>query len=273
MSDVKPLLGRRIIVTRAREQAHELSAPLAKLGASTIELPTIRIAPLADTRELDNAIGRVHDFDWTIFTSVNGVRYFWDRLAAIGRSSSIFEGIQVAAIGSATAAALRERGMQPDFVPDEFVAERVAEGLGDVRGQRILVPRAEIARKTLPEILTNAGAYVTEIATYRTLPGQPDATAQAALEQGVDAITFTSSSTVRNFMPLANGLMAALSSDVLVACIGPITARAAEEGGLRVTVVAQEYTIPGLVDAVVDAFGQLHSKAKRTSSRAVEDRA
>ena len=106
MSDVKPLIGRRIIVTRAREQAHELSAPLAKLGASTIELPTIRIAPLADTRELDNAIGRVHDFDWTIFTSVNGVRYFWDRLAAIGRSSSIFEGIQVAAIGSATAAAL-----------------------------------------------------------------------------------------------------------------------------------------------------------------------
>ncbi len=261
MSDVQPLKGRRIVVTRAREQAHELSAPLAKLGATTIELPTIRIAQLADTRELDNAIGRLHEFDWAIFTSVNGVRYFWDRLAAIKRGASVFEGIQIAAIGSATAAALRERGIHPDYVPDEFVAERVAEGLGDVRGQRILLPRAEIAREALPEMLATVGAQVAEIATYRTLPGQPDAAAQSALERGVDAITFTSSSTVRNFMPLANGLAAALSSDVLVACIGPITARAAEECGLRVTVVAQEYTIPGLVEAVVDAFGKLHSKA------------
>ena len=201
------------------------------------------------------------------------MRYFWDRLAAIERGAFIFEDIQVAAIGPATAAALRERGIQPDFVPDEFVAERVAEGLGDVRGQRILLPRAEIAREALPKMLATAGAQVTEIATYRTLPGQPDASAQAALEQGVDAITFTSPSTVRNFMPLANGLTAALSSDVLIACIGPITARAAEECGLLVTVMAQEYTIPGLVEAVVDAFGQLHSKAARTTARIVEGRA
>ena len=143
------------------------------------------------------------EFQWVIFTSVNGVRAFWERLAAAGRDAGIFEpGIRVAAIGPATARALEERGVQPQFIPEEYVAEAIAAGIGNVSGQRILLPRADIARKALAEALRGGGATVDEVAAYRTLPAEPDPRVADELRKGVDVITFTSSSTVRYFVEL-----------------------------------------------------------------------
>lgn len=248
----QPLAGQRIVVTRPPHQAPELAERLEALGATPVLFPTITIRPMADNRELDEAIGNLGRYDWAIFTSVNGVAIFFERMAALGLEPSIFDGVRVAAIGPATGDALAENGVTPDYIPEEFVAERIAEGLGDVAGLAILLPRAEIARKTLREMLAAQGAAVDEIATYRTLPATADDAALAALEN-VDIITFTSSSTVRNFIKLVGGREEALRllRGVTVACIGPITAGTVEEKlALRPAVVAEEYTMDGLVAAI-----------------------
>ncbi|MDT8305905.1 MAG: uroporphyrinogen-III synthase, partial [Anaerolineae bacterium] len=213
-----------------------------------------RIEPMEDTGPLDAAIEHLAGgaYERVIFTSVNGVAIFWQRLKALGHDVFSFNDVRVAAIGPATGEALHERGVEPDFIPEEFVAEAIAAGLGDVSGQRILLPRAAIARPTLRELLAAAGAEVDEVPAYRTLPAQPDRAALAELE-AADIFTFTSSSTVRNFVKLVGGPEEAqrLTRDALVACIGPITADTARALGLEPVVVAEHYTMEGLAAALV----------------------
>lgn len=247
------LTGKRVLITRPRAQAAALMDRLTVLGAVPVVFPTIEISALEDTSLIDQAINRLNTYQWVIFTSVNGVSAFWQRLTALGKESSAFAGVQVAAIGPATAQALMEKGVQPAFVPDEYVAEAILPGLGDVRGQRVLLPTAEIARKALVDALQNHGALPEEIAIYQTLPAHPDSQALAELEKGVDIATFTSSSAVQNFFALSGERASELLKGVVIACIGPITAETAQKLGLVVDIVPEDYTVDGLVEALLNA--------------------
>jgi uroporphyrinogen-III synthase len=249
------LAGMRVLITRPRAQAAALIEKLASLGAIPVIFPTIEITPPEDPAQLDQAIADLPAYHWVIFTSVNGVSAFWQRLAALGKDNQAFSGIKVAAIGPATAQALQERGVRPAFVPEEYVAEAILPGLGEVTGQRILLPRADIARKALVDELTRQGAFPEEIAAYHTVPARPDPQALSELEQGVDIATFTSSSTVRSFIEiLGERATTGLLQDAVIACIGPVTAEEARQRGLVVDVVAEEYTVDGLVEALVKYF-------------------
>ena len=248
------LFGHRVLVTRTREQASVLSARLRDLGAETVELPTIRIAPADDWAPLDGAIGKLSTFDWIIFTSINGVRFFWERLARAGLDARVLHGIQLAAIGPATAGALEAHGLQPDYVPGEYVAEAIAAGLSGICGQRVLLPRADISRPALADLLREAGADIVEVTAYRTLRAKTEPGELRDLLDGITAATFTSSSTVRNLAAMAQdaGLeLARALNGAVIACIGPITAQTARELGLAVHIIATEYTIDGLVKALV----------------------
>jgi len=247
----RPLWGKRVVVTRARAQAAEMCALLKAQGAEPISFPAIAVAPPEDWAPLDEAIAALDRYDWVIFTSVNGVHSFWERLAVLGKDDRALEGVRVAAIGPATAHALRERGVTADFVPAKYVAEEVAAGLGDVHGQRFLLPRADLAREALARLLREAGATVDEIVAYRTVVGEGGSDVRGMLERGeIDAVTFTSSSTVRYFLQRIGPEATRLLDEVVIACIGPITARTARELGLQVDVLAEEYTVEGLVRAL-----------------------
>ncbi len=247
---MKPLVGKRILVTRPRAQSAELCDKLATQGAQPIVFPTIEIAPLADYTALDHAIRHLAQYQWIVFTSVNGVKAFWDRLDAVG--AGLMPTLRVAAIGPATASALQSHDVTVTLIPDEYVAEAIIESIGAVQGQHILLPRADIAREALAVELQKRGAIVDEIAAYRTRPAQPDPNGLSELQRGVDVITFTSSSTVRNFIALVGRDL--IPSQAIVACIGPITANTARDLGLRVDIVAAEYTMDGLVAALVAHF-------------------
>jgi uroporphyrinogen III methyltransferase/synthase len=256
----RPLFGRHIVVTRARAQAGELSAELKKLGAEVLEFPTIEIHPPEDFGPLDAAIRDLDSFAWLIFTSVNGVEAFMARLAHHELDlRAVPRGAKIAAIGSATAQRIREIGLRVDVVPREFRAEALIEEVtGDsLAGRRILIPRARAAREILPEKLREAGAEVVVAPAYESVPssGGKDELAKGLGAGQVDCVTFTASSTVENFIR-AFGAKAAtrLLAGTRVACIGPITADTARKHGIRVDVEAREYTISGLIEAVVDYF-------------------
>lgn len=254
--DNLPLFGKRVVVTRARAQASALSDQLRSLGADPFEFPTIAIRPPDDWRPLDQAIENLSKYDWVIFTSVNGVGYFWERLEKAGKDTRALGRAKIAAIGPATADALYQKGITADLVPDDFVSEALLEHMPSVRGERILLPRANIARPKLADGLEEAGARVDEVAAYQTELGGGDKVhlMREVLEKGeIDVITFTSSSTVRNFMEIL-GEIPPLPDFVTIACIGPITAQTARENGFAVHVVAEEYTIDGLVEALIDHF-------------------
>jgi uroporphyrinogen-III synthase len=265
-----PLAGKRIVVTRTREQAAGLVARLQALGATPIGFPVISIAPLKDTSLLDEAIARLDAYDWVIFTSVNGVQAFAERLAALDVNVERLwhpgGTRKLGAIGPATRSAIEKLGCEVAFMPDTYVAEAILDQIGDLAGQRVLLPRADIAREALASGLRQKGAVVDEVAAYHTVPPRTEdgATTTALLDLlkagSVDAITFTSSSTVRHTV---DGLAAAaqdeatavrLLGQTALACIGPITATTLEEYGLLATVVAKEYTVNGLVDALVQLF-------------------
>jgi uroporphyrinogen III methyltransferase/synthase len=255
----QPLAGRRIGITRPRQQAADLARRLEALGAHVIALPAITIEPAEDTAPLDAALGELASYDWIVFTSANGVAAFDERLRANGLDWSARNRARIAAIGPATATALRARGICADLVPGEYVAEGLVAALGNVAGQRILLPRADIARETLRDELRLRGAEVDEIAAYRTVvqPLAPDLLERAFGDERVDAITFTSSSTVRSLMESlrASGRDPALSlAGVALACIGPITAATLREEGLEPGLVAREYTVAGLVAALIAHF-------------------
>lgn len=256
----RPLFGRRVLVTRARAQASELVEALRALGAEAVEFPAIQIAPPSDNfAALDRAIARLSMngvapvYDWVVLTSVNGVEMFWSRIRAAGKDARSLGGVRLAAIGPATAAALEARGLVPDVVPGQFVAEALLGAIPNPAGQRFLLPRADIARAALREGLEAAGAEVEEVEAYRTILGQPTEAERADLiERGVDILTFTSSSTVRNFVQqLGPEVARMVAAGALVAAIGPVTAQTAREFGLRVDIEANEHTIPGLVEAIV----------------------
>ncbi len=241
---------KRILITRPQSQADGFAAALSDAGFEPIFFPVIEIRPIGDTSALDGALRKLACYDWVVFTSVNGVEAFWARLEAL-EIRNFPPDIQVAAIGPKTAEALRSRGVSPAFVPTEYVAEAILPGLGDLKGRWVLLPRAEIARRALPEAITAAGGVAHEIAAYQTLPTQIDPQGLEALRQGVEVITFTSPSTVHNFIQIANnaGLDPLnLPGRPLVACIGPITTSAAGAEGLAVDMVAHSYTTEGLVE-------------------------
>lgn len=251
----RPLFGQRVLVTRTRQQASALSARLRALGADAVELPTIHIAPPEDWTPLDSAIAELSSYDWIVFTSANGVGWFWSRLVNARLDARALHGIRLAAIGPATAAELETHGLRADYMPGEYVAEAVAAGLGDVGGQRVLLPRADIARPALANLLRQSGAEVVEVDAYRTLRPEIDPDELRDLLAGITVVAFTSSSTVRNLAAMAvdAGLeLPGALGEVAVACIGPITAATARELGLAVNVTAKEYTIDGLVEALVN---------------------
>lgn len=257
-----PLFGRRIVLTRPREQARELAETLEELGAEVISLPTIQIVPSSSTAELDGAIARAADFDWLIFTSANGVKIFFDRLRALGADVRAWHRARIAAIGPQTARQLNQIGIRVDLVPDEFRAEGVLEELGkiDLAGKRILLPRASGARDILPRQLAELGALVEEIATYSAEP--TDAGMDEIFRQGlerVDLITFTSSSTVHNFVTAARGRVDL--GKILSACIGPITAATARGYGIPVLLQPARYTVSALVDEIVKFFNESGARA------------
>ena len=260
----QPLSGRHIVITRPVEQAREFAERLAVEGARVTEFAAITIARIEEAEPLDTVLRGLAAFDWIVLTSVNGVRAVAERLAALGLGWEARGRARIAVIGPATARALDEQGVTPDFMPEEFVAERIVDGLGNVAGQRILLARADVARRALADDLRLRGAEVAEIAAYRAVVRPPDTEAlrKTLVDDRPDAITFTSSSTVRGFMESVEALSVdareALSG-IAMACIGPITTTTLREYGLEPDVVAAEYTIPGLVWALIDYFRSVPS--------------
>jgi uroporphyrinogen III methyltransferase/synthase len=257
--DARPLFGQRVLVTRSREQASALSARLRELGADPIEFPTIRTLPPDDSGPMDRAIAQLATYDWLILTSVNGVKYFMGRLLNQNLDARALAGIRLASIGPATAAELEKYTLRVDYVPDNYVAEAVAAGLDVSEGDRVLLPRADLARPTLVEELRARGCAVDEVVAYRTVPHEHSSEAIDALfQKRFDIVTFTSSSTVRNLVTMlqdrSGGNWRDLFDGTTVACIGPITAETAQQMGLEPDIVADEYTIQGLVQAVVDSL-------------------
>lgn len=243
-----PLAGRRVLVTRPRAQSGTLLDLLRRAGAKPVEYPAIAIEPADDYSALDAALRTLHTYDWMIFTSVNTITQIERRWRYLDLSWAALDGLAVAAIGPKTAAALRERGVAVAFMPHEYMGTAIAAGLPLQPGQRVLLARADIADRHLAEGLRARGAVVDEFVAYRTVPAAEGASQlRRRLESGeIDAVTFTSASTVRNLCALLGDAAGALA-DVDVACIGPVTAAAARECGLEPRVVAREYTVEGLV--------------------------
>ena len=252
------LQGRRVVVTRARAQAEALCERLAALGATPICAAAIRIEPVDDLGPLDEAIARISSFDWVVLMSTNAVEILCDRWARAGRTPSDLHGVKIAAVGPATARSLVAWGVEPDFVPEEFVGDALAEGLAIGPGTRVLLPGAEIARRETAEILERRGAVVVDLPIYRTVAADMEPEVIEDICRGVDAVLFTSGSTVRHFMETmrrhAPGF--AFPAHVRTACIGPVTAGQVRQMGLRVDVVAPVSTTDGLVDALVESFKQ-----------------
>jgi len=260
--DERPLFGRRIVVTRSREQAGELVEMLEERGAEAIQTPTIRIAPPEDVEALDRACTDAGAYDWLVFTSANAVDAFLGRLLQRGDIRDL-KGVRLCAIGPSTAQRISRYGVRADLLPDESRAEGVVDALkaaGPLAGVRLLLPHADIARDVLPDQLRDAGAEVSEVVAYRTVlaGGERDADHdiyRMLLDRQIDAVTFTSASTVRNFARMLGEEQAAdLLNTTVVAAIGPVTAEAAQQLGIHATVVPKKYTIPDLVDALVEHF-------------------
>jgi uroporphyrinogen III methyltransferase/synthase len=251
----RPLLGKRIVVTRTRKQASVLSGKLRALGAHVIELPTIRIEPPSDLREFAELVQDAHIYDWIVFTSANGVEAFFNIFFKLYDDAREIGGARIAAIGPATAQRVRDFHLHVDLQPEEFVAEdvvRVFKQQGSIENLKILLVRAEKARDLLPKELSALGAIVDQAFAYRTVPETRDTSGarRQLAEDGADLITFTSSSTVENFLAL--GLP--WPKGMQVASIGPITSRTARDNGLKVDIEARRHDIDGLVQAIREFF-------------------
>ncbi len=243
----------KVLITRPRSQSDQFAEALHQAGFEVAFLPVIEIKPVEDLAELDGAIRDISSYDWIVFSSVNAVEVTcghenaWQAITNPGKP-------KVAAIGPKTAEALRRRGVRTDLVPDEYVAEAILPGMGDLRGKRVLLPRAEIARDVLPVAIRKAGGTAHEITVYRTLPVEAESEGLAALRLGVDLVTLTSTSTVDNFVELArrNGLDPLfLPGRPSFVCIGPVTEQAARQHGLKRLIVAADHTAEGMVAAIL----------------------
>jgi uroporphyrinogen III methyltransferase/synthase len=253
----RPLSGKRIVVTRTRKQASELSNQLRALGAEVVELPTIRIEPPTELREFAELVQDAHSYDWIIFTSPNGVEAFFEMFFKLYDDVREIGASRIAAIGPATAQRVKDYHVHVDLQPAEFVAEAIVREFikqGGVENLRILIARAEKARDVLPKKLSGLGAIVDEGFAYRTVPETRDATGarRRLLEEGADLITFTSSSTVENFLALG----VPWPKGMQVASIGPITSKTARDHGLKIGVEARRHDVEGLVEAIRNFFAK-----------------
>jgi uroporphyrinogen III methyltransferase / synthase len=247
--ELRPLHGSRVVVTRARAQASRLAASLAALGADVVQLPAIRIEPRIEAAEVRDAVAALHTYALICLTSPNGVRLLFEAMEAAGRDARALSQAQVAAIGPGTAATLRERGVIADVVPERAVAEALVEALAEVpvEGKPVLVARAAEARDVLPDALRERGAEVDVVALYETLREDPDpAAVEAAM--AADYVTFTSSSTVRNFLEVTGGRM---PDGARTVSIGPVTSATLREAGVTVDVEAERHDPGGLVEALL----------------------
>jgi uroporphyrinogen III methyltransferase/synthase len=260
--DDRPLFGRRIVVTRSREQAGELVEMLEERGAEAIHAPTIRIAAPEDTGPLDEVCRHVSTYDWLVLTSANAVDHFMRRLLHVADIRELKD-VRICTVGTSTAARLGRYGIRVDLVPDEYHAEALLAALrqsDEIAGRRFLLPRADIARELLADELRASGAEVTEVVAYRTMLASPERDGdhdiyRMLLDRQIDAVTFTSASSVKNFAKILGEDQAAdLLRTTAVACIGPVTAEAAQQLGITTSVMPERYTIPDLVDALVAHF-------------------
>ena len=261
MKGKRPLSGVRLLIGRARHQAGALSAGLKALGAEVIEIPFIEIRPPRSYKALDAALKNIHEYEWLIFTSVNGVEAVHARMKRWKVRSSLLKHLQIAAIGPATRQRIEELGLKVSVVPERYVAESVVESLrGKVEGRRVLLARAKVARDVIPRELRKMGAKIDVAEAYETtVPASSKKQIQAALndpQRRPNIVTFTSSSSVRNFVALLGGRRRPPSIDqIQFASIGPVTSATLRELGLPVHIEADEYTIPGLIRAIVAAAG------------------
>ena len=262
----RPLAGKVVVVTRPRAQAQAFAGLLEAAGARVLLVPTISIEPPTSWEPLDRALERLDDYRWAVFTSVNGVEMTRRRLEGKGRGADALRGCRLAAIGPATAEALHAMGLETEVVPEEYVAEALAERLCALirPRERVLLARAAEARDVLVTLLEAAGARVDEVPAYRTRPERAEDAGElrGALVLGkVDVVTFTSSSTVRHFAELFPGEdLPGLLRGVAVACIGPVTRATALALGLETRIVPREYTIPALAQAIADHYASEPSR-------------
>ncbi|HET7143497.1 MAG TPA: uroporphyrinogen-III synthase [Anaerolineales bacterium] len=243
----------KVLITRPRTQADDFAEKLRAAGFEPIFFPVIEIQPIENNVALERALEKLNCYEWVVFTSVNAVNVVFDKYSVFFSRENV--GVKFVAIGPKTAETLRKYSIEPDFVPEEYVAEAILPGLGNLQGKWVLLPRAEIARKALPEAIANAGGIAHEIAVYKTLSTEPDPEGITALKSGVDVVTLTSPSTVQNFVAICkqNGLDPLnLPNNPLFACIGPITEQAAKDEGLVKLVVAKEYTTEGLMEVITN---------------------
>lgn len=251
--DNKPLFGKTVIVTRARAQASELTKKLEAQGAKVIEVPAIKIVPTSDYAPLDQAIAQINDYKWLVFTSANGVEYFFNRLMLAKKDARALANIKLAAIGSATAQALANRGLTADLIPSAYKAEELAEALANeiTTGDKILIARAKVAREVLPESLRKIGAEVNVVTAYETIADceNKDELLVALESDTASVVTFTSSSTVTNLLQILGDKKDLLQKAALAA-IGPITAQTMQDNGLTPAITADKYTIDGLMDSI-----------------------
>lgn len=247
------LTNKRVLITRPRAQAEGFARALKAAGAQPIFFPVIEIVPPEDHSALDFAIRSLEQYDWLIFTSVHGVEAFFKRLEALG-FKRIPPGLSVAAVGSRTARFLSEHGLWTDQIPNEYISEAMLPDFGkNIYGKRFLLPQSNLARTVLANEIRSAGGLVTEVVAYRNRPSEPHASELNDLRSGVDIVTFTSPSTVRNFISVVqqHGLdVSNLPGNPLFACIGPTTKQAAEEAGLSGLIVASEHTTTGLIETL-----------------------
>lgn len=252
------LTGRRILVSRAREQSAGLTDGLRRHGAEVVEAPAIRIEPPSSWAPLDQAIQALPSYDWVLFTSVNGVKYFLQRMRSLGMDTKGLKAVKLAAIGPATREELETHALAVDVVPERFIAEEVFRALkrsGPLRGRRALLPRADIAREALPELLRKEGMQVDVVVAYRTVTAREDIRRGVDLvTRGlIDAVTFTSGSTVRSFFSAVED-RESLRGKFIPASIGPITSRALREQGFEPIIEAERYTTDGLIEAIVTYY-------------------
>ena len=246
--NVNRLNGRRIVITRSPKQAKRLADKLIALNAEPLVFPVIRFEPL-ESAALSVALQNLATYDWLIFTSANAVRFFWGHLPEIPNKLP-----KVATVGSATGDKLTQLGITIDYTPDQFIGEQLVHGLGDLTGQRVLLPRAKIGRPEIVALLKQNGADVDDIPLYDTVTATPSPESLAALRQGFDIITFTSPSSVRNFLKIIQEVAPDLSATITQAKsfpIGPVTAAEMEKQAIPVTAIPHEYTIDGLIATMI----------------------
>jgi len=256
----QPLLGKKVLVTRTRQQASELVRLLERKGAGCIECPTIEVRQVEDLSILDDAIKNASNFDWIIFTSPNAVKFFFLRVDQLGMDVRALGNAKIATVGSSTAKALEQHHIRVDAVPDDFRAEGLLEFFSkkDMTGKKVLIPRAVKAREILPEGLREMGAEVVVAPAYETVPPQvAPQTLELLEDEKIDVVTFTSSSTVNNFFKaVPEHLVKKVMDQAKIACIGPVTAKTAEKRGLKVDILPEKSTIPSMVEAIEKSFSQ-----------------